>query len=101
MYSSEDIAKNSTIFPSEENADQGGFNENGTPIIKVVGVGGGGDNAVNHMYNQGISGVSFVVTNTDRQALFYADVSSETSAWSDCDQGNGCRERSGTCASGC
>lgn len=74
MYSSEDIAKNSTIFPSEENADQGGFNENGTPIIKVVGVGGGGDNAVNHMYNQGISGVSFVVTNTDRQALFYADV---------------------------
>ena len=38
-------------------------------IIKVVGVGGGGNNAVNHMYAQDISGVSFVVINTDRQAL--------------------------------
>lgn len=45
------------------------FNENGKPIIKVIGVGGGGDNAVNHMYRQNIPGVSFVVTNTDRQAL--------------------------------
>ncbi|MBQ8098281.1 MAG: cell division protein FtsZ [Bacteroidaceae bacterium] len=38
-------------------------------IIKVIGVGGGGGNAVNHMYNQGIHDVSFVVCNTDRQAL--------------------------------
>jgi cell division protein FtsZ len=38
-------------------------------IIKVVGVGGGGSNAVNHMYNQGIIGVDFIVCNTDRQAL--------------------------------
>jgi cell division protein FtsZ len=38
-------------------------------IIKVIGVGGGGSNAVNHMYNQGIKGVDFVVCNTDRQAL--------------------------------
>ncbi len=38
-------------------------------IIKVVGVGGGGDNAVNYMYNQGINKVSFVVCNTDAQAL--------------------------------
>lgn len=38
-------------------------------IIKVIGVGGGGDNAVNHMYEQGINKVSFVVCNTDRQAL--------------------------------
>ena len=38
-------------------------------IIKVIGVGGGGDNAVNHMYEQGIKKVSFVVCNTDRQAL--------------------------------
>ncbi len=38
-------------------------------IIKVVGVGGGGNNAINHMYAQNISGVSFVVINTDRQAL--------------------------------
>lgn len=39
------------------------------PIIKVVGVGGGGSNAVNHMYAQNIQGVSFVVINTDNQAL--------------------------------
>jgi cell division protein FtsZ len=38
-------------------------------IIKVIGVGGGGGNAVNHMFQQGIEGVDFVVCNTDMQAL--------------------------------
>ena len=38
-------------------------------IIKVIGVGGGGSNAVNHMYRQGIIGVNFVVCNTDSQSL--------------------------------
>jgi cell division protein FtsZ len=38
-------------------------------IIKVIGVGGGGGNAVNHMYNEGIHDVTFVVCNTDNQAL--------------------------------
>lgn len=38
-------------------------------IIKVIGVGGGGSNAVNHMYNMGIKGVDFVVCNTDCQSL--------------------------------
>jgi cell division protein FtsZ len=38
-------------------------------IIKVIGVGGGGSNAVNHMYNQGFDGVDFIVCNTDKQAL--------------------------------
>ncbi|MCB9196901.1 MAG: cell division protein FtsZ [Flavobacteriales bacterium] len=38
-------------------------------IIKVIGVGGGGSNAVNHMFRQGIKGVDFVVCNTDHQAL--------------------------------
>ncbi len=38
-------------------------------IIKVLGVGGGGSNAVNHMYDQGIKGVDFIICNTDRQAL--------------------------------
>lgn len=38
-------------------------------IIKVIGVGGGGGNAVNHMYNQGITGVDFIICNTDAQAL--------------------------------
>ena len=43
-------------------------------IIKVVGVGGGGGNAVNHMYNQGIEEVTFVVCNTDQQALIHSPV---------------------------
>lgn len=38
-------------------------------IIKVIGVGGGGSNAVNHMYRLGIKGVDFIICNTDRQAL--------------------------------
>lgn len=38
-------------------------------IIKVIGVGGGGSNAVNHMFKQGIVGVDFIVCNTDKQAL--------------------------------
>jgi cell division protein FtsZ len=38
-------------------------------IIKVIGVGGGGSNAVNHMFTQGIKGVDFIVCNTDKQAL--------------------------------
>ena len=43
-------------------------------IIKVIGVGGGGGNAVTHMYHEGIHDVSFVVCNTDSQALFKSDV---------------------------
>jgi len=43
-------------------------------IIKVLGVGGGGCNAVNYMYKQGISGCSFVVCNTDSQALRRCEV---------------------------
>lgn len=44
------------------------------PIIKVIGVGGGGNNAINHMYNLGINDVTFVVINTDRQALLNSPV---------------------------
>jgi cell division protein FtsZ len=43
-------------------------------IIKVIGVGGGGSNAVNHMYRKGITDVSFVVCNTDNQALVKSPV---------------------------
>ena len=42
---------------------------NQSNVIKVIGVGGGGSNAVNHMYSQGIHGVDFVICNTDKQAL--------------------------------
>lgn len=38
-------------------------------IIKVIGVGGGGSNAVNHMFRMGIKGVDFIICNTDKQAL--------------------------------
>ena len=82
---------NNDIFNTLENgsmADNGIFDtlENGTgfadkkqvkatpTIIKVVGVGGGGNNAVNHMYVQDIGGVSYVVLNTDRQALINSPV---------------------------
>ena len=43
--------------------------KNRSNVIKVIGVGGGGSNAVNHMFNKGIHGVDFVVCNTDAQAL--------------------------------
>jgi cell division protein FtsZ len=43
-------------------------------IIKVIGVGGGGSNAVNHMYNQNIDGVNFVICNTDSQAIALSKV---------------------------
>lgn len=43
-------------------------------IIKVIGVGGGGGNAVNHMYRQGIAGVDFIICNTDAQALEFSPI---------------------------
>ena len=43
--------------------------KNQSNVIKVIGVGGGGSNAINHMFNQGIKGVDFVICNTDSQAL--------------------------------
>lgn len=53
-----------------------GFNDftfdlpkNQSNVIKVIGVGGGGSNAINHMFQQGIKGVDFVICNTDAQAL--------------------------------
>jgi len=59
----------------DEIAEDIGFNKEESPkekepcLIKVIGIGGGGNNAINHMYEQNIGGVSFVVMNTDRQAL--------------------------------
>lgn len=43
--------------------------KNQSNVIKVIGVGGGGSNAINHMFRQGIVGVDFVICNTDSQAL--------------------------------
>ena len=43
--------------------------KNQSNVIKVIGVGGGGSNAINYMYNKGINGVDYVICNTDAQAL--------------------------------
>ena len=43
--------------------------KNAENLIKVIGVGGGGGNAVNYMYKQNIKGVDYIICNTDRQAL--------------------------------
>jgi cell division protein FtsZ len=43
-------------------------------IIKVIGVGGGGSNAVNHMFSQGIEGVNFIICNTDAQSIAQSKV---------------------------
>ncbi len=48
--------------------------KNQSNVIKVIGVGGGGSNAVNHMFKKGLKGVDFVVCNTDAQALHNSPV---------------------------
>ncbi|OYQ45257.1 cell division protein FtsZ [Flavobacterium aurantiibacter] len=57
----------------ESNSDFGSIAfdlpKNQSNVIKVIGVGGGGSNAINHMFRQGIKGVDFIVCNTDSQAL--------------------------------
>lgn len=58
-------------------------------IIKVIGVGGGGGNAVNHMYRQGITDVSFVVCNTDNQALAKSPVPTKIQLGIDTTEGLG------------
>lgn len=59
-------------------------------IIKVIGVGGGGSNAVNHMYRQGIKDVEFVVANTDLQALNSSPVPHKLQLGVNLTEGLGC-----------
>jgi len=59
-------------------------------IIKVIGVGGGGSNAVNHMYKQGIKDVEFVVANTDLQALNSSPVPNKLQLGATLTEGLGC-----------
>lgn len=59
-------------------------------IIKVIGVGGGGSNAVNHMYKQGIKDVEFVVANTDLQALNGSPVQHKLQLGINLTEGLGC-----------
>ena len=58
-------------------------------IIKVIGVGGGGGNAVNHMYKEGIHDVTFVLCNTDNQALMRSDIPVKLSLGREITQGLG------------
>ncbi len=58
-------------------------------IIKVIGVGGGGSNAVNHMYKQGIAGVDFFVCNTDSQALEMSPIPNKVQLGSSLTEGLG------------
>lgn len=58
-------------------------------IIKVIGVGGGGSNAVNHMFRQGIHGVDFVVCNTDIQALRQSRVKNRIQLGKELTEGRG------------
>ncbi len=58
-------------------------------IIKVIGVGGGGSNAVNHMFRQGIAGVDFFVCNTDGQALELSPVPNKIAIGSSLTEGLG------------
>jgi cell division protein FtsZ len=62
---------------------------NKSSIIKVVGVGGGGSNAVNHMYKHGIKDVDFVVCNTDAQALANSPVQVKIQLGSSLTEGRG------------
>ncbi|TYZ07643.1 cell division protein FtsZ [Hymenobacter lutimineralis] len=58
-------------------------------IIKVIGVGGGGSNAVNHMFSQGIKDVEFIICNTDKQALASSTVPNRLQIGMDLTEGLG------------
>ena len=51
--------------------------KNRSSVIKVIGVGGGGSNAVNHMKTVGVNGVDFIICNTDAQALYHSPVANK------------------------
>ena len=60
-----------------DSVEESGIMIDGTATIKVIGVGGGGTNAVNRMVDSGIRGVEFVAVNTDRQALLLSKAASK------------------------
>jgi cell division protein FtsZ len=70
-----------------------GFSENTGAAIKVIGVGGGGGNALNHMFKQGIRDVDFVICNTDAQALEASPVPAKVQLGSALTEGRGAGNR--------
>ncbi len=63
--------------------------KNQSSIIKVIGVGGGGSNAVNHMYSENIEGVDFIICNTDAQAIALSTVPNKIQLGPELTQGLG------------
>ena len=63
--------------------------KNQSNVIKVIGIGGGGSNAINYMYSKGIKGVDFVVCNTDAQALENSPVENKIQLGIDLTEGLG------------
>ena len=59
-------------------------------VIKVIGVGGGGGNAINRMIEEGVSGVEFIAANTDVQALRSSKAEYSNSTWPKIDSWFGC-----------
>ncbi len=68
MAKKQNISDNN-MDKNNDNTLNFGYPDGTDSIIKVIGVGGGGGNAVNHMYREGIHDVTFVVSNLDKQAL--------------------------------
>ncbi|PIF02438.1 MAG: cell division protein FtsZ, partial [Draconibacterium sp.] len=63
--------------------------ENSDNVIKVIGIGGGGNNAVNHMFKQGIHDVDFIICNTDAQALDASPVPTKVQLGASLTEGRG------------
>lgn len=77
------------------------FPQGESPIIKVIGVGGGGSNAVNHMYKQGIVGVDFAICNTDHQAMEMSPVPTKMQLGPNLTEGRGAGSKPNVGAMAC
>ncbi len=66
-----------------------GFEKGNSSIIKVIGVGGSGGNAVNHMFAKGINGVDFIICNTDNQALLNSPINNKIQLGATLTEGQG------------
>ncbi len=77
------------------------FPQGESPIIKVIGVGGGGSNAVNHMFNQGIIGVDFAICNTDHQAMELSPVPTKMQLGPNLTEGRGAGSKPNVGAMAC
>lgn len=72
-----------------ENLEDFRFDESPGAAIKIVGVGGGGGNAVNHMYDQGIRDVEYLICNTDSQAMENSPIRAQVQLGSTLTEGRG------------